>query len=286
MITIKEVLQKSAAFLEEKGVPQSRRQAEEVIADSLELARLELYLQFDRPLVNDEVEKCRQALLRRSKGEPCQYIRGRVEFHDCVFDVDSNVLIPRQETEILVGMIMKDLEHCDLQGKVLWDLCTGSGCIGITLKKRFPELQVILSDASESALEMAGRNALKNGVEVDCILGDLLTPFQNRKAHFVVCNPPYIADREFEGLEREVKEFEPKTALVSGTSGLEFYERLSADLPGLLYQNGRVWLEIGTGQGEAVLKLFSGGRWTNARYLPDWSSHDRFFFVEESADCG
>jgi len=280
MITIQEVLNKSESFFLEKGIDNSRRQAEEVIADSMKLTRTELYMQFDRPMQENELVICREALARRAKGEPCQYILGFVEFHDCIFNVDSRALIPRQETEILVDLIMKELDGMDLSGKVLWDVCTGTGCIGITLKKKFPALKVILSDISEDALALATENAGKNGVEVSCLQGDLLHPFIGTKADFVVCNPPYISLKDFENLEQEVKGFEPKLALVSGNTGLEFYQQLAEGLPLHLNSGGKAWFEIGEKQGKGVKAVFSAQEWTKVEYQNDWSGHDRFFFLE------
>lgn len=280
MITIREVLKKSEGFFQAKGIANPRRQVEEVIADALDLPRIELYMQFDRPLESKELDHCRKVVARRGNGEPNQYIRGFVDFHECKFKVDSRVLIPRQETEILVDIIAKELNDCDLPGKVLWDVCAGSGCIGISLKKKFPELEVVLSDISEDALVIAKQNAIENEVDVSCVQGDLLQSFSGKKADYIVCNPPYIANHEFEALEREVKEFEPKLALVSGESGLEFYQRLADELPEFLNANAKVWFEVGEKQGEAVKNTFSASKWKKVEYQRDWSGNDRFFFLE------
>ncbi len=280
MITIKEVLQRSKAFLQEKGVVHPGRQAEEIIADCLGMPRLELYLQFDRPLQQDELNQCREVLFRRSKGEPSQYIRGYVEFLNCRFAVDSRVLIPRQETEILVDQIIKELEVHDLKDKELWDICTGSGCIGISLKKRFPELAVSLSDLSADAVGAAKDNSEQNHVQVELLEGDLLNPFYLRKAHFVVCNPPYIAEEEYKGLSKEVKDYEPYSALVSGKTGLEFYHLLNRELPRYLHPGALVWMEIGHRQGKELLKIFSDSQWENVVIRSDWSGNDRFFYAK------
>ncbi len=280
MITIKEVLKKSEDFFQGKGIVNARRQAEEVIADVLDLPRIELYMQFDRPIEAEELDRCRSVIERRGKGEPNQYIRGFVEFHDCKIYVDPRVLIPRQETEVLVDLIAKDLENRDLQGKVLWDVCTGSGCIGISLKKKFPELDIVLSDLSQEALMLARQNAAANEVDVSFIEGDLLQPFSGKKADYVVCNPPYIANHEFDGLEREVRDFEPKQALISGQTGLEFYQRLSKELPDYLNPEAKAWFEIGEKQGKAVKTAFHASKWKKVEYQRDWSDNDRFFFLE------
>lgn len=278
MISIKEVLKRAADYLTQKGIANGRRQAEEVIGDALNLPRMQLYMQFDRPLNEEELQRCRQAVSRRSMREPAQYIKGEVSFLDGTFLVDPAVLIPRQETEILADRIVQALKKENLEGKELWDLCTGSGCLGIIIKKQFPELRVVLSDVSMEALKVAQRNAEKNNVEVTFLLGDLLRPFSGKKAHYVVCNPPYISEEEYQMLEREVKDFEPRVALVGGVDGLDYYRSLAKELSEHMYPQGKIWLEIGTGSGEAVSQLFRENEtWKEILWAPDWAGHDRFF---------
>lgn len=280
MKLLREILHLSAEYLSQKKVSNPRRQAEEVIADALKMKRLDLYLQFDRPLNDEELKRCRESVQRRSLGEPAQYIRGEVSFLDCTISVNSSVLIPRQETEILVSKVIDELEKKGTKGKVLWDICCGSGCIGIAIKKTFPELDVFLSDISPEAIEVARLNAKRNGVEVSCIQGDLLQPFQGQMADYVVCNPPYVSFEDYEHLEREVREFEPKVALVAGNGGTAFYRRLSEELSGYLKSPARVWLEIGHNQGEAISQLFKAPMWKKVYFESDWSGNHRFFFLE------
>lgn len=280
MKTVLDVLQRSTDFLNRHGISNARRQAEYVISDALGLKRLQLYSEFDRPLVDAELEKCRERILRRSHKEPVQYIHGEIDFHDCCFKVTPAALIPRQETEILVDKIATSLAKQDLAGKVLWDVCCGTGCIGIALKKRFPELQVVLSDTSSEALTLARENSLLNQVDVSFMQGDLLSPFLGRRAHFFVCNPPYVTAKEYEELDDEVRLFEPRLALVGGETGLEFYERLAKELPQFLEPSSQIWFEIGCEQGGALMNLFSDSYWKGVRVEQDWSGKDRFFFLE------
>jgi release factor glutamine methyltransferase len=280
MKTILEILILSADYLKRKGIAHHRRHAEELIADALKITRMGLYLEFDRPLTSVEIDTCRSWLLRRGKGEPLQYIRGEVDFFNCSVKVTPDVLIPRQETEILVDKIVKELETISLNDTVMWDLCCGSGCIGIAIKKRFPQITVILSDISPAALGVAKENAQKNGVEVGFLQGDLLIPFGTKRAHFLVCNPPYVAEHEFDGLDIEVRVYEPRLALLAGSSGLEFYQRLALILHHYLLPSGKVWFEIGDGQGEAVRQLFSKQPWKTCHLEKDWSGRERFFSLE------
>jgi len=274
MQTVRIVLQKAAEHLKECGIEDGRRRFEEVLAATLGVKRLELYMDIDRPLHEDELQRLRQGLSRLAKHEPWQHIIGTVDFYDCTLQVNQDVLIPRQETEILADMIAKGIGE---EG-VLWDICAGSGCLGLSLKKKFPKLQVSLSDISEKALAVAKRNASANDLEVNFCQGDLLTPFAGKKADYIVCNPPYIG--EGEKLEPEVADFEPKGALISGPTGLEFYERLACELKSYLNEGGKVWMELGYTQGPAVSKLFVEAGWQAPSITKDWAGHDRFFFLE------
>jgi release factor glutamine methyltransferase len=277
MKTVGEILTMSAQFLKEKQCPRYRRDAEDLIAHALKLKRMDLYMQFDRPVQEIELELLRSLLKRAGKGEPIEYMIGEVSFYHCNIAIGPGVLIPRPETEILVAQIAKLLQGSEM---AVWDLCTGSGCIGIALKKVCPTLKVSLSDISGNALKFASMNAKTNGVEVEILKGDLLAPFAERKAHAIICNPPYVSSKEFLTLDPSVKDFEPKEALVGGEDGLFFYRRLAEELPKYLHPHAKVFFEIGENQGESVLKLFDVPVWKSARVEKDWAGKDRFFFLE------
>lgn len=280
MKTVTEVLKGSTDYLLSKGLESPRREAEFLLSEFLNMSRLDLYLNFDRPLAVQELDQFRECLKRRGKGEPGQYIHGSVHFYGLNLFVDSAVLIPRPETEILVDHIANVLKVESLEGKKCLDLCSGSGCIGLSLKNKFPGLSVYLSDISENALAVAKNNAESNHLDVHFSQGDLFLPLLDQKFDYIVCNPPYISLKEYRELSPEVREFEPSLALVGGDSGLEFYERLSESLLEHLNPKGRVWLEIGTGQGPAVLDLFSASSWALRKLEKDWAGHDRFILLE------
>ncbi len=280
MITIQEVLSKSQSFLESKGVCHSRRQAEEIISLCLKKQRIDLYMEFDRPLAENELAMIREMLKRRAKREPLQYIQGSVDFFNTTLRVNPSVLIPRQETELLVEKIFKELSTKDLKNKVLWDIGTGSGAIAISLKKALPDLTVVASDLSEEALEVAKGNAKAENVEIQFVKGFLLEPFNGQKADFIVSNPPYIAEAEFQSLEEEVKNYESKMSLVAGKSGLELYQLLAQGLKQYLKKPAKVWLEIGYKQGEALKEVFKAEGFDKAYFEKDYSLNDRFFFLE------
>lgn len=273
MKTVSELL-KECSFLK-------RRDAEDLVADFFGWSRLELYLHFDQPITQNERQECLERARRFEQGEPLAYLSGRVEFYGCRIRTTPAALIPRPETEILVDKIAGYLKGRELAGQVLWDLCCGTGCIGIALKKRFPLLKVVLADISESALELARENCRMNQVEVVSVQGNLLQPLEGQQADYCVCNPPYLSEQEYRVLGKEVKGYEPELALLGGEQGTEFYAVLAGQLPAHLCSGGALWLELGYTQGDAVAALFSRPPWKNQRLEKDWAGHHRFFFVEK-----
>ena len=137
---------------------------------------------------------------------------------------------------------------------------------------------MVLSDFSKKALKVAAENVQKNGVGVELIHGDLCDPFQGRKTDILFCNPPYISPKEYLTLDRSVKDFEPKEALIAEENGYAFYKRLSRELPPYLNPQAKLYFEIGTGQGNLLLELFSGPMWKNVRVEKDWAGHERLLF--------
>lgn len=277
MKTVQQALLLLSESLQANNIDYPDRQAEDLLCDLLSLSRAHLFCNKEKLLTEQEWQDCQVRLQKRLRGMPLQYIHGKVDFYGCTIKVNSNVLIPRQETEILVDEIARALKGKDLKGQSLWDVCCGSGCMGIALKKQFPDLQVCLSDLSAEVMEVAQENAKLNQVDIHFFQGDLLEPFKNQKTHYFVCNPPYISREEYEKLEKEVRDYEPSQALLGGETGLEFYKRLAKELPNYLFPEAYIWLEIGYNQGLAVCELFAGSSWREQQLKKDWSGHDRFF---------
>lgn len=271
MKTIGEIIQLSADYLAERKIEKPKRLAEELLSHVLKMKKMDLYLQYDRPVLESELSTLRELLKRCAKGEPFEYVVGEVEFFGCKIQVNPNVLIPRPETELLVELISKRVKN-----GVLWEICTGSGYIAVALKKLLPELTVVASDICPKALAVAKENAKLNQVQIEFLEGDLLAPFKGRKADFIVCNPPYISDEEFTSLDPSVRGFEPKLALIGGKRGTEFYERLQREIPPFLNAGAKLFFEIGAGQGEAIKQIFDGKGEVNK----DYAGHPRFFFLE------
>jgi release factor glutamine methyltransferase len=278
-VSLQDIIQEISEKLRLHGFPDPLRHAEEILCDFLHCSRKQL--REDPVIFNaDQCKRINQWVERRLKGEPLAYIAQQVDFYGCHLKIKPSVLIPRPETEVLVDKIVDCLARENLDGMSLWDVCCGSGCIGIALKKRFPNLRVCLTDCSLDAIALSKENAAANQVDVHFYCGDLLTPLLGQRAHFLVCNPPYISEQEYELLDHQVKGYEPKGALVGGQSGLEFYRRLSQGLPSCLHPHAKVWFEIGYQQGKAVEELFHSPIWKRRHVEKDWAGHDRFFFLE------
>lgn len=298
MKNIQEVLSFSTQYLQNAGVVNARYSAESIIAFILKCKRLDLYLNFDRPLIPSELDGIKNCLMRRKVKEPLEYIFNFCEFYNCNLKITKDVLIPRPETEQLVDMVSKviknDLKENRMTGdknfsgnigetienKNLWDICTGSGCIAVALKKSVPGLNVHASDISAEALDVAKSNALQNGCFIDFREGDLLDPFKNEKADYIICNPPYVSEDEYGGLMDDVRKFEPKRALVAADDGMWFYKKFAGILPQVLNPGGKVFFEIGYSQGSLVKDIFIDERWVSRKVYKDLSGKDRFFFLE------
>lgn len=279
-VFIQPTLKRLTQVFSESQFSLPKKEAEDLLSTLLECSRADLYFK-ESFLTEEQLTKLDKWLQRRLRQEPLEYISGYSHFYGGLFKVSSSVLIPRQETEILVDKIVQTIEKDPRKNLVFWDVCTGSGCIGISIKRKFPHLQVVLSDLSLEAVECAKENAALNGVEVEVYQGDLLAPFEGKKADYFVSNPPYISKKEYAILDAGVKDYEPKMALEAGQRGTEFYEKFAKELASHLNPSSKVWFEIGYEQGKELLELFSNPCWTKKMVEKDWALHDRFFFLEK-----
>jgi len=207
------MLEWGTTYFQTHGVPSPRISIEWLLAEVLHLKRLDLYLQYDRPLRQQELDQLREWIRRRKQHEPLQYITGSTEFYHCTIRVNPDVLIPRPETELLVDLILK--QHTQASLRVL-DVGTGSGCIAIALKKARPDWEIVAVDISQAALTTAQGNAELNQVEIDFRLVDafnLTTYFEGTRFDLIVSNPPYITPDERSDMDQEVEAYEPSLAL-------------------------------------------------------------------------
>jgi release factor glutamine methyltransferase len=273
----------TANYLKEKGFHNPRLNAELLLAGTLGIKRLDLYLQHDRPLRPAELAEFKARLLRRAKREPLQYIDGTAAFRQLLLHVDPRVLIPRPETEQLVQAV---LDWCgEREGLSLLDLGTGSGAIALALAAEGRFARVLASDLSAGALEVARLNAASCGLEqVEFRQGSLFEPAAGERFHVVVSNPPYVGEEERGSLDPEVREWEPATALFAGQGGLEVIAPLVAGAAAHLHPGGLLALEIGTAQGPATAGLIAAsGGFHPARVLRDLGGHERMVLAERLA---
>lgn len=226
--------------------------------------------------LNDrQVSRFDELAQRRLRGEPLQYLEGKVAFGPIEVAVDSRVLIPRPETEQLWERAIALLAQC---AGIVVDLGTGSGCIALAIKHRCRDLHVIATDISDEALSLARKNAEALALDVEFGRGDLfdaLDPQLHGRVHLIVSNPPYVTADEWDRLDAEIRVFEPRQALVAAEEGLAFYRRLAESSGEWLRPGGVVIAEIGETQGEAVSALFVQRGW-EASIDQDLNQRDRF----------
>jgi release factor glutamine methyltransferase len=253
--TVLKVLTWTKEFLTQKGVENARLESEWMLCAVLDLDRMGLYVNFDKPLTPKELADYRGMIARRGRREPLQYILGSQEFMGLDFAVTPAVLIPRHDTEVLVNEALK---RAGKSSKIL-DIGVGSGCISISLAKALPDAVVTGVDTSTEALAVAGENCRTHGVTVNLLQGSLFEPVQGQRFELIVSNPPYIPGDDLKTLQPEVRDFEPVGALDGGKDGLDFYRLIVAAAPGYLVSGGWLLVEVGMGQADDVEKLFSGG---------------------------
>lgn len=253
--------------------------AQTLLAFALGRDRIWLIVNYREP-IGEDVRKGYEALIeRRAAGEPLQYITGRQEFFGLDFEVTPAVLIPRPESELIVEEVIRLVSDEEWASPLIVDVGTGSGCLAIAIAREVPEAEIIAIDISGAALEVARRNASRNGLSdrISFVEGDLLDPLTVR-SHVIVSNPPYISAAEMADLQREVRDWEPQTALTDHGDGLSFYRRLLADAPRHLLPGGYLICEIGYGQAEAIRTLTDPGRW-ELRFLNDLQGIQRTFVL-------
>lgn len=273
--TVLRILRWTAAFFEEKGIDSGRLDAELLLANTLDLDRVGLYLDFDRPLTKNELAGFRNKVQRRAGREPVQYILGETEFWSLPLQVSPDVLIPRPDTEVLVEEALK---RCDGPVDVI-DVGTGSGAIAIAIAHDRPSVKITAIDSSSLALEVARGNAGRLGLtdrisfqQVDLAL------LPQGPYDLVVSNPPYIAAAEWETLMPEVSTFEPRVALYGGEDGLDAYRHLARQSPDILKPGGWLLVEVGAEQSGAVLGLFTSAGLTETGVRNDYAGIPRVVY--------
>jgi release factor glutamine methyltransferase len=277
--TLMDVLRLSTTYIGDHGSPSARLDSELLCAHALGLRRLDLYLQFDRPLDETELSSIRELIRRRGKGEPVAYITGTRDFYGRTFRVTPDVLIPRPDTETLVQHAVEYLRARPGAELRVADLGTGSGCIAITLAAEVLGTNVVATDVSAAALDVARTNATALGVAVgfaECSWAGAL----EGSFDLIVSNPPYVTTAELDGVDRDVRDFEPHGALLGGEDGLDAYRALLTSVRDHA-TTARLMLEVDPRHADAVAGLiaatFPGATTTN---VPDLTARTRVLDVE------
>ena len=280
-MTIGEWIKSAKEALENSGCPDPAIDSRWIAEDILQMTTSGLRFEAQNALTEAQQAAMNECLSRRIQGEPVQYILRRADFMGLRLYVDSNVLIPRQDTETLVESVIIALQP-KREARVL-DLCTGSGAIGLSIKTLVPGAEVTLSDISAGALEVVRRNAHELNAEVTVKQGDLFKAIGREKYDFVVSNPPYICTEDMATLQREVQ-FEPALALEAGLDGLDFYRRIASEVQDHLNPGGCIYLETGYDQAQDVLRLLQdAGAWQESGVIKDLNGIERIVWARSEA---
>jgi release factor glutamine methyltransferase len=282
-VTVLEAIQRSAEFLSRKGVDSPRLQAELLLSAILKLQRMQLYLSFERQLTTAEQDALRDQVRRRGGREPLQQIIGSTSFCGYEIMVNRHVLIPRPETEQLAELAWQWVasqsgEAAAVEECACLDFGTGSGCLAIAILAKCPRARFWAVDISVEALEVARANAVQNGVaeRITFVHGAGLEKLPaDQRFHLVVSNPPYISTAEISTLQPEVRDHEPRSALDGGADGLDFYRLLAAGARPLLKPGGRIMIEFGDGQADAIRNLFERENWIVEAIRRDYTERPR-----------
>jgi len=291
----RDVISKSSAFLDAKGVPEASVASELLVARLLKIGRGLLSTHLEEEAKEGHLEAMRRALTRLVKGEPIQYVLGEWDFRTLTLKCDARALIPRPETEELVTRVLKYLQTSNsptsnsptsqppnppTSQPLVLDIGTGTGAIILSLAKEYRGDAVFLgTDISAEAIELAKENAERCGLSarVKFAVADGLDDFDEpQSVDVIVSNPPYIATAVCETLDPRVRDFEPRLALDGGVEGLDFYDRYLADALNLLKPGGAVFFEIGADQGAALRKLMTDYGFSEIRIEKDYAGHDRY----------
>ena len=273
MVTYRMLYQEGTEELKTSDITEASLDARLLLEYVCGTNRNDMILHGDTKVAADRTERYRELIRLRAEHVPLQYITNRQDFMGLTFYVDENVLIPRQDTEILVEEIMKD-KH---DGKRILEIGTGSGCIILSLLKYSNHCLGTATDISEDALAVAGKNAKMLGIDdasVNFVKTDLAAGIEG-KFDIIVSNPPYIETDEISGLMPEVRDHEPVLALDGGADGLEFYERILKETKPLLAPGGKYYFEIGCRQGNALKELFKEHGFTHVDIMKDYAGLDR-----------
>jgi len=275
MTTVLDIIEKGTVYLEKKGIDEARRHMQLLVNHQLGCSRVELYMQFDRPMTEEELIPLRENLKRRGEGEPLQHILGTIEFYRREYKTDSRALIPRPETEELASLILKSLDGDNLR---ILDMGTGSGILGLTLAAELGGRcdEVVLADLCKDALTLAEENATLIGLgRYQICETNLFSSLEGETFHLLAANLPYIAETDRHTLSTEVLR-DPDSALFGGKDGLDILRDFIQQAPLHLHPDGMIALEIGHDQADAVEKMLLEAGFSNIHTHKDLNGIARF----------
>lgn len=279
MSTIQQLLDYGKDKLIQSGNEYAKYDRKVLLEEALGCNYMYMLMHGEEEVPEDKEQQYRQWITRRSEHYPLQYLLGYAHFMDYTFAVNEHVLIPRNDTEILVENANEVLTEMGKEQDVIrvLDLCCGSGCIGISLKLYHKQIELTLSDISEDALDITRQNLERHQVEAKVQQGNLLDEITDRY-DMIVSNPPYIESRVIDTLMPEVREYEPMQALDGGEDGLVFYRRIVDQAPSHLAQGGWLFFEIGYNQGQDVATLMEEQGFRNINVIKDYAGLDRVVY--------
>ena len=287
--TVKKILDWTVGYLGRKGDERPRLSAEWLLSAATGLSRVEIYINFDRPLTRDELDLMRAGVKRRAAGEPLQYVTGEMPFRHIVLKCEPGVLIPRPETEVLVDAVLEELDGAELP-RVL-DLCTGTGCIALSVAGEHPDTVVIATDISPKAVALAERNSRALGLGgwvdvLECDLASGVVPEFEGTFDVLVSNPPYIPTAVLaQEVPSEVRDFEPALALDGGDDGLDIFRRILELAPRMLKAGGMLACELYEGALDAAAELVRSEQgWDRVEVREDLTRRPRVLLARREGE--
>jgi len=306
--TIQKLLNWVTEHLTGKGIDSPRLSAELLLCHVVGLKRIELYTQFDKPVARQQLDRLHDLVKRAGQNEPIAYLAGKTEFYSLEINITPDCMIPRLETELLVERAIEFLRTRPVGNSTMsntqqkesisngactatqfvCDLCTGSGCIAVAIAKNYPDARIIATDICDAALAVAAGNVEKYQLDerITLLCGDLFDPVMPQldvnEFDLIVCNPPYVSTAEYEKLDKNVKDYEPKKALFAGIDGLDIYRRIIEKAEEFLKPDAALMLEIGYAQGPAVKELLEKtGAFTEIKIEKDPHNNDRIVIAKK-----
>ncbi len=272
---ISEIINWAIDLLTGKDIENPKLDSEYIISHVLGMSRLELNLHQEDEVAGNDLSLIQSMILRRGKNEPLQYILGETNFYGLTLKVNEHVLIPRPETELLVEKIIKENPEVD----EILEIGTGSGAIAIALAANIKNAKIKAVDISNEALQIARENAAKNKVNIHFCFSDV---FENvtGKYDLIVSNPPYISNQEYQYLSREIRKYEPSTALLADDNGLAFYKKILCSAKDYLTEKGKIYFEIGYNLSESIKKVAKENGFRNIETVKDLNGFNRMMVIE------